>query len=155
VEDDRLHAGLTGHEHTSLAWGQCKEQTGAQDDKEGSGHDEIVAGQHQTHRAGNQVVKHQKYTGVEKHGGVGGLHGAKGVCERVASWDAVWQLEEQTWAEYGKKCCWGENFWARHVKHLQYTSKKITLRAYLDIYEKSYTQIRKSREMLHLPLGRG
>tara|TARA_R110000803_G_scaffold24855_5_gene59689 strand:- start:2336 stop:2830 length:495 start_codon:yes stop_codon:yes gene_type:complete len=154
VQDDCLHTGLTGHKDTTLAWWQGQEQTWAQDDKEGCGHDEVVAGQHQTHRAGDQVVEHQKHTGVEKHGGIGCLQGAKGICERVAPWDTVWQLQEQAWAECGKKCCWSKNLWARHVEHLQYTTKKITSRACLYIYEKSDTQIHKSREMLHFPLGR-
>tara|TARA_Y100000389_G_C17417210_1_gene494460 strand:+ start:1049 stop:1387 length:339 start_codon:yes stop_codon:yes gene_type:complete len=112
VQDDCLHAGLTGHKDATLTWWQSKQQTWAEDDKEGGGHDEVVAGKHQTHRACNQVVHHEEHAGVEKHGGVRGLHGAKGVCDRVAAWDAVWQLQEQTWAESGKERCWSENLWA-------------------------------------------
>jgi hypothetical protein len=114
VGHSRWNAGLTRLEETTGARWDGEEETGAEGDEEGSGHEKVGLGEHETHRASNEAEHEEEHESVEEDGHLAGL--------------AVHKLDvlargghENTGAEREKKGGWHGNFLGSDIgEHLIY-----------------------------------
>jgi len=115
VNESRVQAGLTRAKNPTGTGRKGEKKAWAEREEERSGHDEIVAGEHETHRLGDQTVDEEEHEGVEEHGHLTGLPVSEGNLGSVGG-------ENNTGAQSQKKSSGDRDFLGSKVgEHLIYT----------------------------------